>query len=58
MVKYFSKKYGYNGRAFNYMKSESYVKMPVSPDATSLHHCLMNKQLQLIYGFNGKDQSN
>ena len=31
-----------------YLQAKSYVKMP---DATSLHHCLMNKQLN----FSGKD---
>ena len=30
MVKRFSKKYGNKGRAFNYLQSEGYVKMPVS----------------------------
>ena len=30
MVKRFSKKYGNKERAFNYLQSESYVKMPVS----------------------------
>ena len=30
MVKRFSKKYGSKGRAFNYLQSKSYVKMPVS----------------------------
>ena len=30
MVKRFSKKYGNKGRAFNYLQSESYVKMLVS----------------------------
>ena len=30
MVKRFSKKYGNKGRVFNYLQSESYVKMPVS----------------------------
>ena len=30
MVKRFSKKYGHKGRAFNYLQSKSYVKMPVS----------------------------
>ena len=30
MVKHFSKRYRKNGRAFNYLQSESYVKMPVS----------------------------
>ena len=30
MVKRFSNKYGNKGRAFNYLQSESYVKMPVS----------------------------
>ena len=39
MVKRFSKKHGNKGRAFNYLQSESYVKMPVSDDASSLHHC-------------------
>ena len=28
-----------------------------APDATSLHHCLKNKQLKQINGFNGKDPS-
>ncbi len=27
---------------------EPYVKIPVAPDGTSLHHCLKNKQLKLI----------
>ena len=31
---------------FQYLQSESYVKMPVRPDTTSLHHCLKNKQLK------------
>ena len=39
MVKRFSKKYGNKGRAFNYLQSESYGKIP---DATFLHHCLQN----------------
>ena len=30
MVKRFSKKYGNKRRAFNYLLSEGYVKMPVS----------------------------
>ena len=30
MVKRFSKKYGNKGGAFNYLQSDSYVKMPVS----------------------------
>ena len=30
MVECFSKKYGNKGRAFNYLQSDSYVKMPVS----------------------------
>ena len=30
MAKRFSKKYGNKGWAFNYLQSESYVKMPVS----------------------------
>ena len=30
MVKCFSKKYGNKGRAFNYLQSESYVKLPAS----------------------------
>ena len=30
MVKRLSKKYGNKGRAFNYLQSESYVKVPVS----------------------------
>ena len=30
MAKRFSKKYGNKGRAFKYLQSESYVKMPVS----------------------------
>ena len=30
MVKRLFKKYGNEGRAFNYLQSESYVKMPVS----------------------------
>ena len=30
MVKRYSKKYGNKGRVFNYLQSESYVKMPVS----------------------------
>ena len=30
MVKHFSKKYGNKGRAFNYLQSKSYFKMPVS----------------------------
>ena len=30
MVERFSKNYGNNGRFFNYLQSESYVKMPVS----------------------------
>ena len=46
MAKRFSKKYGNKGWPLNYLQSESYVKMP---DATSLHHCLKNKQLKLIW---------
>ena len=30
MAKHFSKKYRNKGRAFNYLQSKSYVKMPVS----------------------------
>ena len=30
MVKHFSRKYGNKGIDFNYMQSESYVKIPVS----------------------------
>ena len=30
MVKHFFKKYGNKGRAFNYLQTESYVKMLVS----------------------------
>ena len=40
MVKHFSTKYGNKGRAFNYLQSESYVKILSVPDATFLHHCL------------------
>ena len=37
MVKRFSKMYGNKGRAFNYLQTESYVKMS---DATSLRTSL------------------
>ena len=41
------KKYGNKERSCNYLQPESYVK--IAPDATSLHHCLQNKQLKLIW---------
>ena len=40
---HFSKKYRNKGWAINYVQSESYVKMPATPDATTLHHCLQNR---------------
>ena len=33
---------------------KSYVKMPAAPGATSLHHCLKNKQL-ILNAFSVKD---
>ena len=48
MVKRFSKIYRNNGRAFKYLQSESYVKMPCQ--RLMLHpHCLKNKELKLIW---------
>ena len=49
MAKYFSKKYGSKGWAFNHLQSEKVMSRCLSaPDATSLHYCLKNKQLKLI----------
>ena len=55
MAKRFSKKYGNkDDLSTTYNLNKSYVKMPRSaPDATSLHHCLKKKKLNLIC-FHGK----
>ena len=53
MAKRFSKKYGNKGCAINPKVMSSGLS---TPDATSLHHCLKNKQLKQ-YDFSGKDPS-
>ena len=60
MAKHFSKKYGNKGWAFDYpVSGQSEINSVLSgclsmPDATSLHHCLKNKQLKLN-AFSRKD---
>ena len=44
MVKLFSRSTETRGRAFNYLQSESYVKMPVRPDATYIPTSLSQEQ--------------
>ena len=46
MLKHFSKKYGNKERAFNYLQSESYVKMPVSA-------CTVKKSGVMVHHYHG-----
>ena len=56
-AKHFSKKYRNKGWAFNYPVSAIWKKICSvgMPDATSLNHCLENKQLKHLNAFSGKD---
>ena len=59
MAKHLSKKYGNKGWTFDYPVSAIwnkflFVRCLSMPEATSLHHCLKNKQLKLN-AFSGKD---
>ena len=48
MAKDFFKKYGNKECALNYLQIKVKSRCLSAPDATSLHHCLKNKQPKLI----------